>query len=61
MAAAQIVTQIGEFNPKMEEIETYLARLKIWLTASDVSEEKKVVTTLAVIGPEAFKVIESAC
>lgn len=59
MATAH-VGSLGPFDPKVEQIDSYISRLEIWLTANSVKNELKVVSTLAVIGPEAFDVVRSS-
>jgi hypothetical protein len=59
--ATSLIGTIGPFDPKKEVIETYLARLDVWLAANKVQDGDKVVTTLAVIGAEAFEVLQSEC
>jgi len=59
--ATGLIGTIGTFDPKKEVIETYLARLDVWLAANKVDNADRVVTSLAVVGAEAFEVLQSEC
>ena len=60
MVTATIVS-IGHYEPKNEAIEAYIARLKAWLRANNIAADKKVDSTLSMIGPDAFTVLLNTC
>ena len=60
MVTATIVS-IGHYEPKNEAIEAYIARLKAWLCANNIAADKKVDSTLSMIGPDAFTVLLNTC
>ena len=41
--------QLGEFNPELEKISTYLERLRPFVEANSVADDKKVAVLLTVI------------
>ena len=50
--------QLGEFNPDSEKISTYLERLKVFMEANSVGEDKKVAVLLTVIGTKDYALLQ---
>lgn len=51
--------RISEFDPKTQNIESYLERFEHFLVANDIKDEKVLPVFLTVIGPEAYEVLKS--
>ena len=49
---------MGEFNPDNEKISTYLERVKLFLEANSVADERKVAVVLTVIGAKNYALLE---
>ena len=57
--ASAVFGNLQEFQPDSEIITAYLERTKIYFTANDVADEKKVAVLLTVIGPKFFTLLRS--
>ena len=57
--ASAVFGNLQEFQPDSEIITAYLERTKIYFTANDVADEKKVAVSLTVIGPKIFALLRS--
>ena len=51
--------RIKEFRPEEETIESYLERIKLFFTANEIADEKKVAVFLSVIGSKTYTVLRS--
>ena len=52
-ATARVLGTLHEFDPKADNISTYLERLQLYFEANGVKEESKVAVLLTVIGARA--------
>ena len=57
--ASAVFRNLQEFQPDSEIITAYLERTKIYFTANDVADEKKVAVLLTIIGPKIFTLLHS--
>lgn len=51
--------KIAEFDPKLQNFESYLERFELFVQANDIKEEKKLPVFLTVIGAEAYEVLKN--
>ena len=58
-SASAVFGTLQEFQPDWEIIIAYLERTKVYFTANDVADEKKVAVLLTVIGPKIFTLLRS--
>ena len=58
MATAQI-GNVSEFSESREDFEAYMERLTAWFEANDIADDKKSSVFLAVVGPEAYKILRN--
>ncbi len=58
MAAFKIST-IAEYKEGQEDFESYLERLDMWMIASDVDNDKKVIVFLSVIGADVYRLLKN--
>ena len=54
-----VLGKISEFDPAIEDFETYVERLKLFMTANDIADAKKVPVFLSCIGPRPYKLLKS--
>ena len=52
---------IGEFRPENESIEAYLERIDLYFRANDISDEKKVLIFLSVLGGKTYTLFYEIC
>ena len=52
---------MGEFNPDNEEFEVYIERLKLFLAANSVHNNKKVAVMLTLLGSHVYSVLRDLC
>ena len=57
--AAALIGNINEFVPGKEDWSTYQKRFEIWLKANKIPNEDRVNVFLAVVGSQAFELLES--
>ena len=55
----RVLGSLGEFNPKMENISSYLERLQLYFEANTVEEDRKVAVFLTVVGARTYKTLRS--
>ena len=58
MASSTLFGQVGEFDPDSEKISTYLERVKLFVEANSVADEKKVAVLLTIIGVKNYTLLE---
>ncbi|KAH7949570.1 hypothetical protein HPB49_012319 [Dermacentor silvarum] len=51
--------KIAEFDPKLQNFESYLERFELFVQANDIKEEEKLPVFLTVIGAEAYEVLKN--
>ena len=58
MASSKLFRQVGEFDPDNEKISTYLERVKLFIEANSVDDEKKVAVLLTIVGVKNYSLLE---
>ena len=58
---AALIGNIGAFDEKSEKFSDYADRFEAYVAANDIDNEKKVNVFLAVIGPDAYKLLKNLC
>ena len=53
-----VYSRLGEFNSNLEKISVYLERLKLFMEANSVMEDKRVVVLLTVIGANDYVLLQ---
>ena len=55
------IGNIGAFDEKSEKFSDYADRFEAYVAANDIDDDKKVNVFLAVIGPDAYKLLKNLC
>ena len=58
-ATARVLGTLYEFDPKADNISTYLERLQLYFEANGVKEESKVAVLLTIIGARAYDTLRN--
>ena len=58
---AAIVGNLGPFDEKSEKFNDYADRFEAYVAADDIEDDKQVNVFLAVIGPDAYKLLKNLC
>ena len=58
---AALIGNIGPFDEKSEKFSDYADRFEAYVAANDIDNDKKVNVFLAVIGPDAYKLLKNLC
>ncbi|XP_022796269.1 uncharacterized protein LOC111334721 [Stylophora pistillata] len=58
---AALIGNIGAFDEKSEKFSDYADRFEAYVAADDIDDDKKVNIFLAVIGPDAYKLLKNLC
>jgi len=58
---AAIIGNLGPFDEKSEKFSDYADRFVAYVAANDIDDDKKVNVFLAVIGPDAYKLLKNFC
>ena len=58
---AAIIGNLGPFDEKSEKFSDYIDRFEAYVVANDIDDDKKVNVFLAVIGPDAYKLLKNFC
>ena len=58
---AALISNIGPFDEKSEKFSDYADRFEAYVAANDIDNDKKVNVFLAVIGPDAYKLLKNLC
>jgi len=58
---AALIDNIGHFDEKSEKFSDYADRLEAYVVANEIDNDKKVNVFLAVIGPDAYKLLKNLC
>ena len=58
---AAIIGNLGPFDEKSEKFRDYVDRFGAYVAANDIDDDKKVNVFLAVIGPDAYKLLKNLC
>ena len=58
---AAIIGNLGPFDEKSEKFDDYADRFKAYVAANNIDDDKKVNVFLAVIGPDAYKLLKNLC
>ena len=59
MATRNTIGRMDKFKPKVESFTTYRARLKLFLDANAIEEERRVPVMLTVIGPKHYALVHT--
>ena len=59
MATGNTIGRMDEFKPEVESFTTYRARLKLFLEANAIEEERRVPVMLTVIGPKHYALVHT--
>ena len=55
----RVLGRLHEFDPKADNISTYLERLQLYFEANQVEDDRKVSVLLTVIGAKAYETLRS--
>ena len=58
---AAIIGNLGPFDEKSEKFSDYADRFEAYVAANDIDDDKIVNVFLAVIGPDAYKLLKNLC
>ena len=58
---AAVIGNLGPFDEKSEKFSDYADRFEAYLAANDIDDDRKVNVFLAVIGPDAYKLLKNLC
>ena len=58
---AAIMGNLGPFDEKSEKFSDYADRFEAYVAANNIDDDKKVNVFLAVIGPDAYKLLNNLC
>ena len=58
---AALIGNIGPFDEKSEKFSDYADRFEAYVAANGIDNDKKVNVFLAVIGPDAYKLLKNLC
>ena len=58
---AVIIGNLGPFDERSEKFSDYADRFEAYVAANDIDDDKKVNVFLAVIGPDAYKLLKNLC
>ena len=58
---AAIIGNLGPFDLTSEELSDYADRFEAYVAAIDIDNDKKVNVFVAVIGPDAYKLLRNLC
>lgn len=53
-----LIGSVGEFLEDGEDFESYVSRVKLFFTANEIADKRKVPAFLSIIGPKAFALIK---
>ena len=58
---AAVIGNLGPFDEKSEKFSDYAGRFQAYVAAKGIEDEKTVNVFLAVIGPDAYKLLRNLC
>ena len=58
---AAVIGNLGPFDEKCVKFSDYAGRFEVYVAANGLEDEKKVNVFLAVIGPDAYKLLKNLC
>ena len=59
VSESRVLGRLEEFDPKSDNISTYLERLQLYFDANKVEDDRKVAVLLTVIGAKAYDTLRS--
>ena len=59
MAAPRVLGRLKEFDPKVENISTYLERVELYFDANAVNQDRQAAVMLIVIGSQTYDILRS--
>ena len=58
---AAVYGHVGPFDENTEEFADYAGRYEAFMVANEIAEDRQVHVFLAVVGPQAYKLLKNLC